>query len=543
MKKSESYEDSTVYTPSSTDGDTITSQSSYSLNTNNFQHPFFVTQNEATNIDLKRLRFIDPSDLSSTIGGISQIKYKGTRNDFSSGSIFQIKDLIFALTYLGTTSSGIAIGLITYESQKADQWSESLILLGGLVSAIFLSLLLRLGRIRISVLPTIILFAVSICILFSETLRDDKRVWRFLEFITGFASGLEFVLHQIVIVESLKPPWRTILGVLNTTFFLLGFLLVQIFKLIPESHFSIHIRSQDILVAVNIVHLVIYLPITMRLFPETPRYLFAVRDRKTSCVRSIQWLRGKSASIAEEYSEMADGLAYLYDAFSPTTIMTTKNKTFMDYMTERVIILPLLSSVTFLLLTSLTGLQPIVYFFTPDLDFISKNASPKVTILTIAMLLSSIVSSLLINRIGVKSILLISTSGSTASLLFASSLPYFFNVPISNWLAQSTILLFIISHFFGLGALSWTLTVESIPVRGFELGMSLSSSLWWSFLLVFSMTRYQMASTVGVNGIFWLHSVVGILTYLFILFAIPDIKKEDSLIKIQKRYLRSNLKL
>jgi hypothetical protein len=40
--------------------------------------------------------------------------------------------------------------------------------------------------------------------------------------------------------------------------------------------------------------------------PETPRFLFAVKDKKADCVNSLQWLRGKMADIGHEYTELAD---------------------------------------------------------------------------------------------------------------------------------------------------------------------------------------------------------------------------------------------
>ena len=40
--------------------------------------------------------------------------------------------------------------------------------------------------------------------------------------------------------------------------------------------------------------------------PETPRVLFYARDKKSDCVNSLQWLRGKRADIGMEYADMAD---------------------------------------------------------------------------------------------------------------------------------------------------------------------------------------------------------------------------------------------
>ena len=42
--------------------------------------------------------------------------------------------------------------------------------------------------------------------------------------------------------------------------------------------------------------------------PETPRFLFAVKDKKAECANSLQWLRGKMEDIGQEYTELADSV-------------------------------------------------------------------------------------------------------------------------------------------------------------------------------------------------------------------------------------------
>ena len=41
---------------------------------------------------------------------------------------------------------------------------------------------------------------------------------------------------------------------------------------------------------------------------ETPRYLFAIKDKKADCANALQWLRGKMEDIGQEYTELADSV-------------------------------------------------------------------------------------------------------------------------------------------------------------------------------------------------------------------------------------------
>ena len=42
--------------------------------------------------------------------------------------------------------------------------------------------------------------------------------------------------------------------------------------------------------------------------PETPRYLFAIKDKKAECANSLQWLRGRMADIGQEYADLGDSI-------------------------------------------------------------------------------------------------------------------------------------------------------------------------------------------------------------------------------------------
>ena len=62
------------------------------------------------------------------------------------------------------------------------------------------------------------------------------------------------------------------------------------------------------LCVLNIVILVTHFIAIGFFHPETPRFLFAVKDRKADCANSLQWLRGKMEDIGQEYAELADSV-------------------------------------------------------------------------------------------------------------------------------------------------------------------------------------------------------------------------------------------
>ena len=62
------------------------------------------------------------------------------------------------------------------------------------------------------------------------------------------------------------------------------------------------------LCVLNIIILAIHFISVGFFHPETPRFLFSVKDKKADCANALQWLRGKMEDIGTEYTEMADSV-------------------------------------------------------------------------------------------------------------------------------------------------------------------------------------------------------------------------------------------
>ena len=86
--------------------------------------------------------------------------------------------------------------------------------------------------------------------------------------------------------------------------------------------------------------------------------------------------------------------------------------------------------------------------------------------------------------------------------------------------------------------------VELIPCRApIEVGVAASSSFWWAFNLVFSMTLTHLAgksTPIGLPGLCAIHAVVACLFYAFILQALPPCKQVHNLSLCQmERYFNN----
>ena len=87
----------------------------------------------------------------------------------------------------------------------------------------------------------------------------------------------------------------------------------------------------------------------------------------------------------------------------------------------------------------------------------------------------------------------------------------------------------------GAGALSWLFCVELLPQKAIEIGLGLTSAVWWVFNLVFSLTLASLVKAVGLSGLCAIHAIVCILLYGFVLQILPDIR-DNSLCEIEEFY-------
>ena len=114
--------------------------------------------------------------------------------------------------------------------------------------------------------------------------------------------------------------------------------------------------------------------------------------------------------------------------------------------------------------------------------------------------------------------------------------------PSYGWTVHAAIIVFLVAYHMGVGPLSWMILVELVPCRApLEVGIAASSSCWWAFNLMFSMTLIHLAgefTPIGVPGIFAIHAVVTSLFYAFTLQALPPNKHvhKASLYQIERYF-------
>jgi SP family galactose:H+ symporter-like MFS transporter len=134
---------------------------------------------------------------------------------------------------------------------------------------------------------------------------------------------------------------------------------------------------------------------------------------------------------------------------------------------------------------------------------------------------ATILALFLIDRLGRRTLLLLSQGGVALSLLFFTAT---FIFPSHFFVAVLCLLLFIVSYSIGLGPIPWVLVSEIYPLSIRAHGIALMTFLSWlcNFLVVFTFPRF-LASWTG-SGAFGLYTLIAIGAFFLFQWIIPETK-------------------
>ncbi len=134
---------------------------------------------------------------------------------------------------------------------------------------------------------------------------------------------------------------------------------------------------------------------------------------------------------------------------------------------------------------------------------------------------ATVISIFLIDRLGRRTLLLISQGGVALSLLFFTAT---FIFPSHFFVAVLCLILFILSYSLGLGPIPWVLVSEIYPLAIRAHGIALMTFLSWlsNFLVVFTFPSL-LASWTG-TGAFGLYTLIAIGAFFLFQWIIPETK-------------------
>lgn len=401
-------------------------------------------------------------------------------------------------------------------------------LLGGLTGGTLIEVL---GRKR-TILLTDVLFIVSWI-----TLGTASDIWHLYagRSIAGFSVGIASLALPVYLGETIQPEVRGTLGLLPTAFGNVGILVCFI---------AGTYLPWNTLALLGILFPLPYLALTF-LIPETPRWYMS-KNRPECARNSLQWLRGKDADVSEEFQSMvsAQRVDEKGSSSNITDLFTKPN------------LKPLLISLGLMFFQQMSGINAVIFYTTEIFDMAGSTIDKNLCTIIVGVVnfVSTFIATLLIDRLGrkvllyVSSISMVVTLGSLGSYFYLRSI----GVPVLEygWVPLASFMVYVLGFSLGFGPIPWLMLGEILPssVRGSS--ASVAAGFNWSCTFIVTKTFVNIIHYIGAHGTFWLFAVVCFVSILFVILWVPetqgqtlqDIERKLAGIKVRRMSSVANMK-
>ncbi|KAJ2941557.1 hypothetical protein O0L34_g14609 [Tuta absoluta] len=326
----------------------------------------------------------------------------------------------------------------------------------------------------------------------------------------GVGVGMLFTVSPMYCAEIATDDSRGALGSFLQAFITLGFLLV--YGIGPYISYSATAYVGVAFVAVFCV--------AFFFMPESPFYHLQKSDKEAAAA-CLMTLRGKSrAGVESEILSMeADVKASMAKTASVADVFRGSNfKAF--YI-----------SCALVFFQQFSGINAVLFYMGTIFKAAGSSLDPSIATIIIGavQVVASLITPLVVDRLGRKILLLISTCGTTIGLGLLGM--YFIldanDSPVAETLSFLPILslvLFILTYCWGLGPLPWAVMGELFPMEVKAVAAPIATAFCW--ILSFLVTRYfePIALAVGMYTAFWIFGVCCAVGFFFVLFFVPETK-------------------
>ncbi|XP_076242129.1 facilitated trehalose transporter Tret1-2 homolog [Calliopsis andreniformis] len=400
--------------------------------------------------------------------------------------------------------------------------------IGSLLSGPLLDAIGRRGSLQLAAVP---LFVGWIIIGFSKSI-PYLLVGRV---VLGFAVGLLAVPGQVLLGETADTKLRGSLTGGTLAFYCFGILLI--YGLGASFAWDIVAFSATILPAIALI--------ALTLVPESPAWL--VRRRKLSKARkALMWLRGGNMEQVNAEIAILESRAKADLARKTTNVSWIERISSAIYaILDPSVLKPLIIINIFNILQQISGTYLVVFYavdLVQDIGGGTINGYLAAVITAIVRMIFSIVSSVLLLKVGRRSLGMFSALGSAAASLglVAYMLVKTTSSSYDIYVVSSCLLIYVGTNTLGLMTLPGLMVAELLPQR--VRGIGGGSNFFVFNLLIFIITKvYPMLNEmVGIVGIFSIFGIAALLEGIFIYVALPETKNR-TLQEIEDYFQQDNI--
>lgn len=271
----------------------------------------------------------------------------------------------------------------------------------------------------------------------------------------------------------------------------------------------------------------IILAVGMYFMPPSPRWLLS-KGLKDKAIRILKKIRSTD-DVTQEVREIEE------------TLLLEKEGKWRDLLDPSIRYV-LMIGIGLAAFQQLTGINTVIYYAPIILEFAGFQLATVTILATIGIglinVFLTIISILLIDRLGRRPLLIIGLSGMILSL---GMLGFAFALPgLTEYLGLVSVvclMLYVGSFAISLGPIFWLMIAEIYPLKIRGRAMSTATMVNWGTNLIIAITFLSLIHTLGASGTFWLYGIISIIALLFVYFYIPETKGK-SLEEIERLYIR-----
>ncbi|CAL4145443.1 unnamed protein product [Meganyctiphanes norvegica] len=336
--------------------------------------------------------------------------------------------------------------------------------------------------------------------------------------ISGFCVGLLTLTLPVYLSETIQPEIRGVLGLLPTTLGNGGILVAYTFGYLMDWSWLAYAGAVIPVVFTGMMCFV----------PETPRWYIS-KGRPIEARSALEWLRGSDADVETELSAIEENFE------------TSKREmsSLKDLMNRR-LLRPLFNSFMLMLFQQLSGINAVIFYSASIFELAGTSLSKFLCsiILGIVNLFATLIANSVIDRIGRKPLLYISSSLMVMSLAGLGTYFYYqeqsqqsknpeeWGPFLSNmgWLPLVSLMLYVLAFSLGWGPIPWLFMGEVLPARVRGPAASFVTCFNWSFSFIITKTFPGMVKQMGPCAVFFTFMCIMVVSLLFTILIIPETK-------------------
>lgn len=337
--------------------------------------------------------------------------------------------------------------------------------------------------------------------------------------VCGICVGIVSLAFPVYVGETIQPEVRGSFGLLPTAFgntgILLAFFVGSYLNWSKLAFFGAALPVPFFLL--------------MLLTPETPRW-YVTKGRVEDARKALQWLRGKNANIDKEMRDLTR---------SQAESDRTGGNAFGHLLSMR-FIPAILISLGLMLFQQLSGINAVIFYATTIFQMSGSSIDENVSSIIIGVVnfVSTFIATVLIDRLGRKILLYIS-SVSMISMLTILGIYYYFKdnqVDVSSygWLPLACLVIYVLGFSIGFGPIPWLMLGEILPSKVRGTAASLATGFNWTCTFIVTKTFHNIIEAIKMYGTMWLFAVICVIGLLFVIFFVPETRGK-SLEEIEKR--------